>query len=66
MSDSAIPWTVAHQVPLSKRFLGENTGAGCHFLPQGIFLTRGSNLSLLSLLRWQADSLPLRRLRSLW
>ena len=28
---------------------------GCRFLLQGIFLTQGSNLSLL---RWQADSLP--------
>ena len=35
---------------------GENTGAGCHFLLQGIFLTQGSNLHLL---HWQADSLPL-------
>ena len=30
----------------------------CHFLLQGIFLTQGSNLHLLSLLHWQADSLP--------
>ena len=29
---------------------------GCHFLPQGIFPTQGSNLSLL---HWQANSLPL-------
>ena len=29
---------------------------GCHFLIQGIFLTQGLNLSLL---RWQADYLPL-------
>ena len=26
------PWTVAHQVPLSKGFPGKNTGVGCHFL----------------------------------
>ena len=32
---------------------------GCHFLPQGIFLTQGSNLLLSHLLHWQADSLPL-------
>ena len=32
---------------------------GCHFLLQGIFLTRGSNLHLLRLLHWQAGSLPL-------
>ena len=31
----------------------------CHFLLQGIFLTQGSNLSLLCRLHWQADSLPL-------
>ena len=29
--------------------------------PPGVFLTQGSNLSLLCLLYWQADSLPLRR-----
>ena len=28
-------------------FPGRNTGVGCHFLLQGIFLTQGSNLSLL-------------------
>ena len=26
---------------------GKNAGVGCHFLPQGIFLTQGSNLGLL-------------------
>ena len=40
-------------------FPGKNTGVGCHFLLQGIFLTQGSNLCLLCLLHWQADSLPL-------
>ena len=30
---------------------GKNTGVGCHFLLQGIFLTQGSNPSLL---HWQA------------
>ena len=29
---------------------GKNTGVSCHFLFQGIFLTQGSNLCLLSLL----------------
>ena len=28
-------------------FPGNNTGEGCHFLLQGIFLTQGSNLGLL-------------------
>ena len=36
-------------------FPGKNTGAGCHFLLHGIFLTQGLNLRLL---QWQADSLP--------
>ena len=35
-----------------------NTGVGCHFLLQGIFLTQGLNLCLLHLLHWQAGSLP--------
>ena len=38
-----------------------NTGVGCHFLLQGIFLTQGSNPHLL---HWQVDSLPLSHLRS--
>ena len=36
---------------------GKNTGVGCHALLQWIFLTQGSNLSLLHLLHWQACSL---------
>ena len=36
---------------------GKNTGVGCHFLLQGIFLTQGSNPSLLPLLHWQVYSL---------
>ena len=39
--------------------LGENAGVGCHALLQVIFLTQGSNPSLLSFLPWQAGSLPL-------
>ena len=49
------PWTVAHQAPCPWNFPGKNTGAGCHFLLQGIFSTQGSNLCLL---HWQVDSLP--------
>ena len=37
----AIPWTVANQAPLSIGFPGKNTGVGCHFLLQGIFLNPG-------------------------
>ena len=38
-------------------FPGKNTGVGCHFLLQGLFLTQGLSPRLLCLLRWQADSL---------
>ena len=39
----------------------KNTGVGCHFLLQGIFLTQRSNLQLL---HWQAASFPLSHQRS--
>ena len=42
-----------------------NTGVCCHAVFQGIFPTQGSNLCLLHLLHWQADSLPLSHQRSL-
>ena len=56
------PWT----------FPGKNTGVGCDFFLQGIFLTQGLNLPLLCLLHWQADfftrffftALPLHHLGS--
>ena len=51
-------------------FPGKNTGAGCHFLLQGIVLTQGLNLRLLQLLHWQVDSLPLappgKPMRTVW
>ena len=37
-------------------FPGQNTGAGCHLLLQGIFPTQGSNPRLP---HWQVGSLPL-------
>ena len=40
-------------------FPAKNTGLGCHFLFQGIFLTQGWNLCLLCLLYWQVDFLLL-------
>ena len=40
----------------------KNTGASCHALLQGIFLTQGLKLCLLCLLHWQADSWPLSHL----
>ena len=42
-------------------FPGKNTGVGCHFLLQGIFLTQRLNPNLL---HWQMDSLPLSHLGS--
>ena len=50
------PVDCSHQTPLSMEFPGKNTGVGCHFLLQGIFLTQRSNPGLL---HWQANSLPL-------
>ena len=48
---------IALQGSLSMEFMpGKDTGVGCHFLLQGIFLTQRSNPHLL---HWQADSLPL-------
>ena len=38
-------------------FPGKNTGLGCHFLLQGIFLIQILNSRLQN---WQVDSLPLR------
>ena len=42
-------------------FPGKNTGVGCHFLLQGIFLTWALNPCLL---HWQLNSLPLSHQRS--
>ena len=43
-------------------FPGKNTGVGCPFLFQGIFLTWGSNFCLLCFVHWQVDSSPLHHL----
>ena len=57
VSDSfATQWTVVRQAPLSTGFSSKNTGVGCHFLLQGIFLTSGSSLQIL---HWQGHSLLL-------
>ena len=57
----ATPQTITHQAPLSMRFPRQDTGVGCQFLLQGIFLTQGLNPHLLQC-RWfpalQVDSLP--------
>ena len=58
--DSSPPGSSVHGI-----LPGKNTGVGCHFLLQVIFLTQGSNSSLLYLLHWQVDSLPLAPLGKL-
>ena len=55
----ATPWTVATRLLCPWDSPGKNTGVGSHSLLQGIFPTQGSNPSLLHLLHWQVDSLPL-------
>ena len=58
------------QAPLSMEFSRQENslsglsfpGVGCHF--QVTFLTKGSNLCLLCVLHWQADSLALHHLGS--
>ena len=40
-----IPWTIAHQAPLSMGF-SKNTGVGSHSLLQGIFPIQGLNSGL--------------------
>ena len=56
---------VAHQAPLSMGFSRqEYWRVGCHLLLQGTFPTQESNLHLLPLLHWHADSLPLHHLGS--
>ena len=71
MSDCAIP--TDHRPPASsvQDSPGNNTGVGCHFLLQKIFLTQGSKSGLLHCRRspaLQANSLPTEppRKPSLW
>ena len=47
-------WTIALQTHCPWNSPGKNTGVGCHFLLQGIFLNQGLNPWLLCLLhcRW--------------
>ena len=48
-------WTIDRQASLSGVSPSKNTGMGCHFPLQRIFLTQGSNPHLQ---HWQADSFP--------
>ena len=54
--DCSLPSSSLHGI-----FPGKNTGVGCHFLLQGIFLSQGLSPHLL---HWQVDSLPLSQLGS--
>ena len=57
LSDSLQPYGLSPtRLLCSWDFIGKNTGVGCHFLLQGIWLNQGSNLHLLCLLHWQTDS----------
>ena len=47
VSNSATPWTVALQAPLSMGFPRQEYWSGLPFLLQGIFLTQGLNLGPL-------------------
>ena len=60
------PWTIALQAPLSTGFYRQEDWSGLPFPPPGIFPTQGLNTRLLGLLRWQAGSLPLSQLGSLY
>ena len=57
MSDSMRPCNPVDYSPPGSSVHGDslskNTGVGCHALLQGIFLTQGLNLPLLSLQHWQ-------------
>ena len=55
------PW----HFPGKEAWVQGSTGAGCHFLLQGIFPTQRLNLCLLHLLHWQVDSLHSNHLRNL-
>ena len=55
----SLPGSSVHRI-----FQARIPGVGRHFLLQGIFSTQGSNLHLLCLLHWWADSLSLHHLGS--
>ena len=57
-------WTVTHQAPLSMGVSRREYWSELPSLLQGIFPTQGLNPSLLCLLHWQVDFLPLSHLGS--
>ena len=60
--NSATPWTVAHQAPLSMGFPRQKYCSGLPFPSPGDLADPGINPHLL---HWQADSLPWNHLGSL-
>ena len=55
----AIPWTEAHQAPLSMGFSRQEYWSGLPCPPSRDLPDPGTEPTLLSLLHWQAGSLPL-------
>ena len=45
MSDSAIPWNVAHQAPLSTRFYRQESWSGLPFIPPGSYIYQFSSVA---------------------
>ena len=65
MSDSATPWTVAHQAPLSMGFPRQEYWSGLPFPSPGD-LPDPEIKDTLGLFHWQADSLPLSHQGSMY
>ena len=59
ISNSAIPWTVVHQAPLSMEFSRQEYLSGLPCPPLGALTDLGITPMSLNLLHWQADTLPL-------
>ena len=59
MADSATPWAIARQAPLSMGFSRQEPWSGLPFPSPGSFLTQAWNPCLLQLLHWWVGSLPL-------
>ena len=59
-----VPWTTALQAPLFLGLSWQEYWSGLPFLPPGNLLDLGIELSLLQLLHWQVDCLPLSYLGS--
>ena len=59
MSDSATPWTIAHQAPLSMGFSRQEYWSGLPVPAAGDLPDPGIELTSLVSPAWQEDSLPL-------